>query len=97
MTRSFPEKTLEHWCSLHLSYRYRAKALMWWPASGADMDVITTPQAWGKRLWLELKTTEWKPAPGRHELSIDLVQLRRYGHQSVPDYYVFPVPRGTAT
>lgn len=93
MTRSFPEKTLEHWCSMHLSYRYRAKLLMWWPASDADIEVIKPKGGWGKRFWLELKTTEWKPGRnGRHELSIDLPQLAAYGAQSIPDYYVFPIP-----
>lgn len=95
--RSFPEKTFEHWCSMHLSYRYKAKMHMWWPSSGADIDILTSPTAWGKRFWLELKTTEWRTFKTKapyHELSIDLVQLSRYGknQQGIPDYYVFPSP-----
>lgn len=93
MVRSIPEKTLEHWCSLHLSYRYRAHLHMWWPASGEDIDVALRPEAFGKRIWLELKTTEWNETAGTHDLSVDLAQLRAYGAQAVPDYYVFPIPR----
>lgn len=93
VTRSFPEKTFEHWCSIHLTYRYRAKLLMWWPANTADIDIVNPNSSWGKRFWLELKTTEWKPGtPGHHSLSIDLPQLAAYALQPVPDYYVFPVP-----
>jgi len=92
MTRSVPEKTLEHWCSIHLGYRYRAKLLMSWPSVGADVDISPSPGVFGKRFWLELKTTEWKDKLSRHELNIDLNQLAAYGRQSVPDYYVFPRP-----
>lgn len=79
---------------MHLSYRYRAKLLMWWPTAGQDIDIIGSPQTWGKRFWLELKTTEsisTKAFQG-HELAIDLYQLREYGKQNIPDYYVFPTP-----
>lgn len=91
--RSIPEKTLEHWCSIHLSYRYRAKMRMWWPTAGEDIDVSGGPLAPGKRFWLELKTTEWNKTAKRHDLSIDLDQLAAYGRDPVPDFYVFPVPR----
>lgn len=92
MTRSLPEKTFEHWCSIHLNYRYRAHLQMWWPAVGADIDAVAIPGAFGKRIWLELKTVEWNPAGNRHDLSIDLRQLQAYGAGAVPDYYVFPAP-----
>lgn len=92
MTRSFPEKTLEHWCSIHLTYRYRAKLLMWWPAVTADIEITQPAGMWGKRFWLELKTTEWNGTKARHELRIDLAQLAAYGQQPIPDYYVFPIP-----
>lgn len=92
MTRSLPEKTFEHWCSIHLNYRYRSHLQMWWPSNGADIDVIATPHNYGKRVWLELKTVEWKPVSARHDLSIDLKQLDAYGKGAVPDYYVFPTP-----
>jgi hypothetical protein len=77
---------------MHLSYRYRAHLQMWWPSSTADIDVAGGPLAPGKRVWLELKTTEWNANKNRHDLYIDLVQLRAYGLNPIPDYYVFPVP-----
>lgn len=90
--RSIPEKTLEHWCSIHLTYRYRARLRMWWPTAGEDIDVSGGPLVPGKRFWLELKTTEWKKTAKRHDLSIDLDQLAAYGTHPVPDFYVFPTP-----
>ena len=94
--RSVPEKTFEHWCSMHLSYRYRANLQLWWPSSTADIDVAGGPLAVGKRIWLELKSTEWNPAQGgRHDLFVDLPQLRAYGANPVTDYYVFPAPPWT--
>lgn len=90
--RSIPEKTFEHWCAMHLSYRYRAHLQMWWPSSTADIDVAGGPLAPGKRVWLELKTTEWNAKKDRHDLYIDLGQLYAYGLNPIPDYYVFPVP-----
>lgn len=89
MTRSLPEKTFEH----HLNYRYRSHLQMWWPTSGADIDAARIPGAYGKRIWLELKTVEWNPKQLRHDLSIDLRQLDAYGAGIVPDYYVFPIPK----
>lgn len=93
MTRSLPEKTFEHWCSIHLNYRYRSHLQMWWPSIGADIEAARLPGAFGKRIWLELKTVEWNAKQGRHDLSIDLRQLDAYGNATVPDYYVFPVPK----
>ena len=92
MTRSLPEKTFEHWCSIHLSYRYRAKLRMWWPTSGADIQVSGPKALLGKRFWLELKTTEWDARTSQHLLQVDLAQLDAYGHQAIPDYYVFAIP-----
>lgn len=94
MTRSLPEKTFEHWTSIHLSYRYRAKLRMWWPSAGADIAIDGDRLLPGKRYWLELKCPEWQPATrgGTHVLEIDLNQLHAYGLQGVPDYYVFPIP-----
>jgi hypothetical protein len=93
MTRSLPEKTFEHWCSIHLNYRYRSHLQMWWPTTGADVEAIRIPGAFGKRIWLELKSVEWTAAAARHDLEINLRQLNAYGAQSIPDYYVFPVPK----
>lgn len=95
MTRTIPEKTLEHWCSIHLTYRYRAKLRMWWPTSGADIHIEQGRVLLGKRFWLELKVPEWDPNQGqngRHTLKIDLDQLEAYNGQPVPVYYVFPIP-----
>jgi hypothetical protein len=36
---SVPEKTLEHWSSQYVMYRYQAKAALWWPTSREDIDV----------------------------------------------------------
>ena len=76
MTRSLPEKTFEHWCSIHLSYRYRAKLRMWWPTHGADIQISGPTVLLGKRFWLELKTTEWDNNAGRHLLQVDLRPAR---------------------
>lgn len=92
MTRSLPEKTLEHWCSIHLTYRYRAKLLMWWPTMREDIAVRALRGVWGKQFWLELKTTEWNASARRHDLEINLGQLKAYGNHATPDYYVFPTP-----
>ncbi len=92
MTRSFPEKTFEHWCSMHLGYRYRAHLRMWWPSTGADIMASGGPLGIGKRVLLELKTTEWNGQYGRHELEVDLLQLDAYGQDGGDDYYVFPAP-----
>lgn len=92
MTRSLPEKTFEHWCSMHLTYRYRAKLRMWWPANGEDISIESSRVLLGKRFWLELKTTEWDVKQGKHLVQVDLDQLYRYQSSTIPDYYVFAVP-----
>jgi hypothetical protein len=40
---SVPEKTLEHWASQYLLFRFRSKARVWWPAFGTDIDVRNLP------------------------------------------------------
>jgi hypothetical protein len=98
MAVSVPEKTLEHWLSIHLNYRYKAKASLWWPVAGENISVADLPKVPGKQFWLEVKTTTWTPgAPSFHSLKINLWQLWKYGNPShnpacVPDYYVFPIP-----
>lgn len=59
---SVPEKTLEHWASQYIMYRYRAQASLWWPATGQDIDVSLLPAEPGKAVQLELKTTR-RPRP----------------------------------
>jgi hypothetical protein len=49
MTVSIPEKTLEHWCSQYLTYRYNSLAALWWPTSGQDIDVRWLPLSPGKQ------------------------------------------------
>ena len=95
MTRSVsvPEKTLEHWSSQYVTYRYRSKAALWWPANGEDIDVRWLPTTPGKAVQLELKTTT--PAGNwLHDVWTDLGQLWEYsklppGHQP---FYAFPWP-----
>lgn len=92
-----PEKTLEHWVSQYLIYRYRSRCSLWWPAVGEDVDVRLLPSRPGKAVQLELKTTT---ASGRNQdVMIDLGQLWDYcrrplGHQP---FYVFPRPDWTGT
>jgi len=90
---SIPEKTLEHWASQYVTYRYSSKAALWWPARGEDVDVRWLPTRPGKVVQLELKTTTIAGA-GLHDVLIDLGQLWEYcqrplGHQP---FYVFPSP-----
>jgi hypothetical protein len=90
---SVPEKTLEHWSSQYIVFRYRSNAALWWPASGEDIDVQSLPQLPGKAVQLELKTTR-PTGSGLHEVKVDLGQLWEYrqrplGHQP---FYVFPRP-----
>ncbi|WP_403025594.1 hypothetical protein [Salinibacterium sp. GXW1014] len=97
MSVSVPEKTLEHWLSIHLNYRYKAKASLWWPVSGEDISVADLPATPGKQFWIEVKTVTWKSSSGIHSLKINLWQLWKYGDSAhnpagIPDYYVFPIP-----
>lgn len=95
MTRSVsvPEKTLEHWSSQYVTYRYRSKAALWWPANGEDIDVRWLPTTPGKAVQLELKTTT--PAGSwLHDVWVDLGQLWEYS-QLPPGrqpFYAFPWP-----
>jgi hypothetical protein len=93
VARSVPEKTLEHWSSQYVAYRYRSKAALWWPASGADVEFEQLPKRPGKIIQIELKTTE-VVGRGIHEVEVDLGQLWEYcrrpvGHQP---FYAFPRP-----
>ena len=97
---SVPEKTLEHWSSQYVTYRYRSKAAQWWPTSREDIDIRWLPTRPGKAVQLELKTTTVAGA-GLHDVHVDLGQLWEYlqrplGHQP---FYAFPCPcwRGNLT
>lgn len=90
---SVPEKTLEHWSSLYLTYRYRSQVSLWWPTRGEDIDLQMLPTTPGKALQLELKTTA--PAgTGLHDLNVDLGQLWEYSHKPLgrQPFYAFPRP-----
>jgi hypothetical protein len=90
-TVSVPEKTLEHWSSQYLAYRFRSKAALWWPATGQHLDVAWLPRRPGKAVQLELKTTTVAGA-GLHDVSVDLGQLWEYRQRSLgrQPFYVFP-------
>jgi len=92
MSRSVPEKTLEHWASIYLAYRFRSHVGLWWPTLGEDIDILHLPSRPGKALQLEMKTVEAKAET--HTLHIDASQLRTY--MAKPSwqqpFYVFPWP-----
>ena len=90
---SVPEKTLEHWASLCVAYRYRSLAAQWWPVNGVDIDLQALPAQPGKAIQLELKTIT--PAgPGRHKVNVDLGQLWEYSQKPLArqPFYAFPRP-----
>lgn len=95
MTRSVsvPEKTLDHWSTLHLNYRYRSQVSMWWPSHGEDIDVRKLPTVPGKAVQLELKTTTPAGA-GLHDVDVDLGQLWEYSRKPLgrQPFYAFPWP-----
>jgi hypothetical protein len=95
MTVSIPEKTLEHWASMYINYRYRSFAHLWWPTFGEDIAVGSIPMlGGGKAFHLELKTaTPSSLGSPRHKVKIRLQQLEGYVKGSVPVYYVVPEPR----
>lgn len=90
---SVPEKTLEHWASQYIAYRYRSWAAQWWPVSGEDIDLRWLPARAGKAVQLELKTTT-VVRPGVHEVKVDLGQLWDYRLRPLgrQPFYVFPRP-----
>lgn len=95
---SVPEKTLEHWSSQYLTYRYRSKAALWWPANGEDVDVRWLPKTAGKAVQLELKTLT---VAGRalQDVLIDLGQLWEYHQRPLgrQPFYAFPWPDWTGS
>jgi len=90
---SVPEKTLEHWSSQYITYRFRSLAAQWWPASGEDIDVRWLPARPGKAVQLELKTTT-VARPGVHDVIVDLGQLWEYRQRPLgrQPFYAFPRP-----
>lgn len=92
MPVSVPEKTLEHWASLYITYRYRSKAALWWPVDGEDIDVQALPSRPGKAVQLELKTTI--AGATQHKVDIDIGQLWEYTQRpfALQPYYVLARP-----
>jgi hypothetical protein len=89
---AIPEKTLEHWASQYIAYRFRSKAAMWWPARGEDIDLDLLPTRPGKAIQLEMKTTT--PSGPCQDVKIDLGQLWEYHSRPLGEqpFYVFPRP-----
>lgn len=58
---SVPEKTLEHWASMYVTYRFRSKASLWWPNPGEDINIRDFPKLPGKAVQLEVKTATPEP------------------------------------
>lgn len=94
VTVSVPEKTLEHWSSQYVTYRYKSAAAQWWPTKGEDIDVRWLPTRPGKAIQLELKTTTWNATRKCHEVHIDLGQLWTYLQRPLgrQPFYAFPRP-----
>lgn len=95
MVRSIPEKTLEHWVSFYINYRYRSHSGQWWPTEGEDIAVNGLPSRPGKILQFEVKTSELS---GRHQdihtVRIDRRQLCAYLRRplGLQPYYLFCAP-----
>lgn len=90
---SVPEKTLEHWSSQYITYRYNTQASLWWPASREDIGVGSIPPCPGKSVQLELKTTTVSGRE-RHDVIVDLGQLWNYLQRpaGLQPFYAFPWP-----
>lgn len=87
---SVSEKTLEHWSSQYLTYRYKSKVALWWPNAGKDIDVRALPVRPGKAVHLELKTLSMTKDGLGHYVKVDIGQLNEYLKSKVPVFYVFP-------
>ncbi|MGW1341355.1 hypothetical protein ACWCOV_09900 [Kribbella sp. NPDC002412] len=90
---SVPEKTLEHWVSQYVTYRFKSRAALWWPAAGEDVDVAWLPARPGKAVQLELKTTKLVGVH-KQDVLVDLGQLWDYCRRplGLQPFYVFPRP-----
>ncbi len=94
MAVTIPEKTLEHWVSQYINYRYASKAGLWWPAAGEDISVDHLPRAPGKALQLEMKTST-EDSKSTRSVSVSYPQLCHYHARPRHEqpFYVFPEPR----
>jgi hypothetical protein len=66
---------------------------MWWPATGADLDVRWLPPRTGKAVQLEFKTTV-VAGSNFHDVMVNLGQLWDYSHLPLAQqpFYVLPWP-----
>lgn len=93
---TIPEKTLEHWVSQYVNYRYKTWASLWWPALGEDVSIGSIPARPGKAVRLEIKTATNHGRDGEHhDVNIDVRQLWRYLQRPLGEqpFYVYPAPR----
>lgn len=96
MTVSVPEKTIEHWTSQYIAYRFKTKPLVWWPAVGEDIRINRLRPELTKAVQLEVKTTTI--INGGHRVQVDLGQLWSYTQRRSlweRPFYVFPIPDWT--
>lgn len=97
---TIPEKTLEHWASIYVTYRFRSQASQWWPTSGEDIRIGQLPQLPGKAVQLEIKTaTPVGPNSPSHDVFVNLAQLRDYMKKPLHQqpFYVLPRPHWQGT
>lgn len=88
-----PEKTLEHWVGIYLTYRYKSSAGLWWPTKGADTEVHYLPHRPGKGVALEIKTCTPSGKDDKwQDVVVNLGQLWEYSRALLQPFYVFPVP-----
>ncbi|WP_156890488.1 hypothetical protein [Gordonia shandongensis] len=97
MPVSVPEKTLEHWASQYINYRFLAHASLWWPVAGEDIEIRRFPNnRIGKSIQIEVKTCTGRTAGGRNyqDVFVDIGQLCDYLRR--PSYlqpvYAIPSP-----
>src|SRR3990170_8656885 len=79
---------------MYLSFRYRSRASLWWPAPGEDAQVSPAIAA-GKVIPLEVTSSSFTSSGshGYHSVTIDLKQLLSYKKQQIPVFYLIPFPR----
>ena len=91
---SVPEKTLEHWASLCVAYRYRSLAAQWWPVNGVDIDLQALPSLVRQGHTAGAEDHPRPPRLGRHKVNVDLGQLWEYSQKPLArqPFYAFPRP-----
>ncbi|MFW0182652.1 hypothetical protein ACN082_04005 [Rothia sp. CCM 9417] len=88
-----PEKTLEHWTSSYLRYRYKSKVSLWWPSFGQDIELASPRNLPGKSLNLEIKTSYMDSRFFKIKIRYSqLISYISWNSPSFEPYYVFPLP-----